>query len=93
MAIQKYRNMIQAFLEAELSAIEFKRRYLTTFLAEPGGMEADLFYILEDLFEDVDAYSPSWRPEDENWYRITEPTLRKEAQDALVKLDALISSG
>ncbi len=93
MTPQDYRDLIQAFLDQNLSIEEFEKQYLAAFKAEPGGMDRRLYEILEDLFEDVDAYSPLWSPADENWYRITEPTLRKEAQNALHELDALISSG
>jgi hypothetical protein len=55
---------------------------------EPGGMEKPVFDILENLFEDVEAYSPMWSVEDESPYRITEESLRREARTALQDLDA-----
>lgn len=89
---RKYKAMVQDFLNGEFSAEEFARHYLGCFANEPGNkMGRSLFNILQDLFEDVDAYSPMWLPEDECPFRITEKTLRREAEDALAKLEQYLA--
>jgi hypothetical protein len=89
---RKYKTMVQDFLNGRLSAEEFARKYLDCFASEPGNrMGRPLFNILQDLFEDVDAYSPMWLPEDECSFRITETTLRREAEDALTRLEQYLA--
>ena len=92
MIAEEYRALIQKFIEGSFSeAEEFARAYDKIFLSEPGGrMGKELFDILEDFWEDVDAYSPLWESEDINDMHITEETLREEALDAIRKLDKYI---
>jgi hypothetical protein len=82
-----YKDLIQAFLDENLLVGEFETRYLTAFKNEPDEMDKQLFLILEDLFEDLDAYSPIWTQEDESPLRITEQRLRQEAAEALIQLE------
>jgi hypothetical protein len=93
MELQDYIRLIESFVNNGISAEKFAKQYDETFLAETGEYlvkDRVLFDILEDLFEDVTAYDSMWKPEDENDFRITEKTLRKEAIDALGKLDKYI---
>ena len=88
---EKYKVIVQGFLTGSLGAEEFARGYSDNFLGEPASsMNRPLFRILQDLFEDIEAYSPMWLPEDECAYRITEATLRREAADALAELDRFL---
>jgi hypothetical protein len=82
-----YKDLIQTFLDGNLPIGEFETRYLAAFKNEPGEMDKQLFLILEDLFEDLDAYSPIWTQEDESPIRITEQRLRQEAVKALAQLE------
>jgi hypothetical protein len=88
-----YKGLIQAFLNGNLSIEEFEARYLAAFKNERGEMDKQLFLILEDLFEDLDAYSPIWTQEDESPIRITEQRLRQEAFEALAQLEKYLCQG
>ena len=85
MKVQDYLSMIDRFLSHELLAEEFAVHFQKTFQAE-GHLGKELFLILEDLFEDADAYDPMWTPEEEDGFQITEPTFRREVLDAREKL-------
>ncbi len=92
MVANKYRDLIRNFVDGSFNdAEEFARTYDKIFLSEPGdGMDRDLFEILEDFWEDVDAYSPLWESEDIDEMHITESTLQEEALKAIGKLDKYI---
>lgn len=89
MRVDFYRNLIGRFLADEITAQQFRLKYLTAFKREPAGMDDALFEILQDLFEDVDAYSPLWTEKDESATRLTEQTLRTETMEALEQLARL----
>jgi hypothetical protein len=83
----EYKVLIQQFLDGSFEETEeFARIYDKTFLSETGEMSNELFGILEDFWEDVDAYSPLWDPEDIDKIHITEQTLKVEARKALEEL-------
>ena len=85
----EYQALIKSFLDGELTAEEFALRYDAAFLKDPGDyIDRPLFNILEDLWEDVDAYSPMWTLEEEGPTQITEKTLRREAMQAILELEA-----
>lgn len=88
MKVKEYIALIQSYLDGHIAADEFAERYDKTFRSEPGGMPRALFDILQDLWEDVEAYSPMWTAEDEkkHFYKITERTLRREASEAVLQL-------
>ena len=88
MELKAYMYLIDGFLRGELSADDFQTIYLTTFKREHDNMNPALFAILQDLFEDVDAYSSLWSEEDESETCLTEPSLRREVVDAVEKLEA-----
>jgi len=56
-----------------------------------GEIDNPLFLIVEDLFEDIDSYSPMWTLDDEAKYpyRIIEATLREEARESFSKVGGL----
>lgn len=87
MKAEDYLRLILTYLNGELSADQFVKKFNSVFLNEPEGMNDDLFIILEDLFEDGEAYSPMWKPEDENPYRIIEKTFREEVLTAQKELE------
>jgi hypothetical protein len=87
MNAREYTDLIRSFLDGNLRVENFEARYLESFKAEPAGMDKQLFDILEDLFEDVDAYSPTCFPEEETATRISRQGLLREAAEALVRLD------
>jgi hypothetical protein len=81
---EKYHGLISDFLAGRISASEFETRYLDEFKNEPGGVMSDVLYlILEDMFENVDRYWHECTPDQETDFEISEPTLRKYAQEAL----------
>jgi hypothetical protein len=85
MRVQDYITLIDTFLNGEVPAEDFAVRFQNTFQADDQ-LGDELFPILEDLFEDAEAYDPMWTPEEENGSRITEPTFRREVLDAREKL-------
>jgi hypothetical protein len=84
---EEYRELIATFVSQHMPVEAFEAAFLRKFKAETRDLERPLFEILEDLFEDVDAYSPLWTVADETPVRITETTLRREAETALAELD------
>ena len=91
MNLQEYRFLIQSFVDGSISIDKFESTYLHAIKNERE-MDNIPFAILQNLFEDVDAYSPLWSSEDENAYRITEKTLRQEAQQALKEINQYMKS-
>jgi hypothetical protein len=91
----EYGALVRAFLERKLTAEEFAARYDKAYLKDPHPhMERAVFDILEDLWEDVDAYSPMWTPDELGPTRINEETLRQKAAQALAELvDYLRAAG
>jgi len=88
MSVEGYRNLIERFLEGEISAQQFKRRYLTAFRNEPGGMPAEEFDVLAELYCLIDCYWPC--TEDEPEEETPEEELRAEAARTLRRLAALV---
>ena len=84
----EYRTLIKAFLDGMLTTDEFMLCYDRAFMEDPGQyMDRPLFNILENLWEDMDAYSPLWTPEQIGPFAITEETLRQEAAQALMEFE------
>jgi hypothetical protein len=82
----EYAALVRDFLAGSTSVGEFERRYLARFKAEPSGMAPAVFDILNELFCDVDCYSPECRPGQEDAWNITEETLRRRAAHALTRI-------
>ncbi len=82
-----YQKLIQAFLDRQLPVEEFESRYLAAVKAEPGGMDPVLYEIVEDLFGAVDTYSPECSSGEETPVVISEASLRREAREALDRLE------
>ena len=83
----KYMALIRAFLDGSLTAAEFESRYLATFKGEQARLRAPVFDVLQQLFSDVDAYSPDCSPGQESAFVISEARLREQAAAALRRLE------
>ena len=57
----KTTHIEEYYLKKQISLEEFQREFQTLV---PDRMDPSLFEILEDLYEDIDAYSPAWTSED-----------------------------
>lgn len=66
--IQEYSVLIDAFVANEMSALEFEKKYLSAVKAEQRILPDKIFSVLQELFEDVDAY-------------VSDPELRTEQED------------
>jgi len=91
LSIDEYVQLIRDFLSGAIPAPDFETRYLSAMKSQERDLGREVFFILQDLFDDVDAYTHFWpSPPDLN-HVISEDELRQEAQialDALEKLDA-----
>lgn len=88
-------KLLEAYGSSSLSVDKFSDEYLKLFAAIGAGeFDRELFHIFEDIFEDIDAYSPVWTLEDEEKYpyRITEATLRVEMKKSLFELKKYLSA-
>jgi hypothetical protein len=84
-----YKTLIESFIQKDILVEEFDKTYTKLFLSELEGMDRSLFSILNNLFVNVECYSPLWTSKDEmeNNFKITEETLRNEAQNTLNNLN------
>lgn len=90
MSVDEYRTMLHAFVDKQLTAPEFRERFVHRFLSEPATMERRRFVILQDLFEDAESYRQDWPPPASLAHiLISEDELRHEAQVALDALEQL----
>lgn len=56
-AIEPYRALLQAFVNGELSADEFERRYLDTYLNDNDlDCSFEVFQVVDGFFASVDSY-------------------------------------
>jgi Bacterial self-protective colicin-like immunity len=82
-----YTRMMHSFIQGAMPTTEFVHTYLDKFKAETRELDEDEFEILDELFGDVDAYSPdpSLIAENPSFY-IDEPQLRERVAMAIKKL-------
>jgi hypothetical protein len=93
MTILEYRDLFNKYLDGELSAESFVLQFNDEFLDESDdSLDDEAFQILQNLYEDGEAYSPLWIAADENGFRITEETLRKEVEQAKRDLDIYLNT-
>ena len=90
MTVDEYRQLISDFLRDQISAEEFEQTYLDQLLSEPGGMDHVVYEILQKLFEAVDAYWKDASPDEETAFIISEESLRKDARNALDRLNEVL---
>lgn len=77
--LRPYLELLEAFLEARTTIVEFERRYLDLFKADNQIRPEAVFEILDGLFADVDAYSMEFGEDEDN---LTEAQLRERASRA-----------
>jgi hypothetical protein len=54
---ERYSNLIESFLNRELSSQAFSDSFITLFKNETGPMEESIFLLLDELFGDADAFT------------------------------------
>lgn len=89
MTLEEYKQLIAAFLNHELPVEEFEARFLEAFKAEPEDIDDSLFLVLDALFGAVDSYWSGCAPGEETAFLISEDQLRREAREALARLEQL----
>lgn len=93
MRVEEYKQLIRSFLSEAITASEFEARYLSAMKSQERGMGREVFFILQDLFEDVDAYTHYWPPPPGLHHVISEDELRHGAQVTLDALENLNNRG
>lgn len=92
MFINKYKEIIENFLNGKISADEFQTQYLKNFKEWNDGMDDTLFEILNGVFELADCYWHECLPEQETSFEISEQQLRREVKEALIKLNKVLNN-
>ncbi len=84
-----YAQMVHTFMHQGMPVQEFVTRYLTKFKVETRALDEETFRILDEIFADVDAYTPDETliAENPDFY-INEYQLRKSMAIQLEKLKA-----
>ncbi len=82
--IDKYILLLTQFVNSEITASKFDTLYLELFKKETETLPEDIYYVLNNLFSDVDAYceDPTLRDDDD----LSEDELLTSAKKALEKL-------
>ncbi|KOO49127.1 colicin immunity domain-containing protein [Viridibacillus arvi] len=88
MFVNKYKRLIEDFVNEVIPVEDFERDYLNTFINETERMDT-FFEILNGVFEAVDCYWNECLPGQETAFEISEQQLRKEVSEALVKINSL----
>ncbi|MEH7484842.1 colicin immunity domain-containing protein [Neobacillus drentensis] len=92
MSAYKYKSLMEDFINEVITVDDFEREYLITFKNETERMGNTLFEILNGVFEAVDCYWYECLPGQETAFEISEQQLRKEVNEALVKLNSLLKN-
>ena len=91
MQTEEYYFLIKGFVQKTISVETFISNYISLMRSEVEPIfDEKIFAILEDLFEDIDAYSPMVLPENETQLLISENTLREEARVAVKELEKVL---
>lgn len=87
-AIKPYVQLIARFVDHEINADVFEIEYMNMFQNEKEFFPQNIFYILDSLFADVDAYcaDPSLRGKGD----FDEQQLHSRCVDALTKLESVL---
>lgn len=88
----KYKSLMEDFINEVITVNDFEREYLITFKNETERMGNTLFEILNGVFEAVDCYWHECLPGQETAFEISEQQLRKEVNEAFVKLISLLKN-
>jgi hypothetical protein len=83
----KYKKLMEDFINEVIPVKDFERQYLKIFKNETVRMNDTLFEILNGVFEAVDCYWHECQPGQETAFEISEQQLRKEVNEAIVKLN------
>lgn len=89
MITDKYKELIERFLNGDLAADEFQTQYLKKFKECDDVLDDDTFRILNGVFESADCYWHECIPGQETNFEISEQQLRKEVTEALRQLNKL----
>lgn len=90
MILKEYIKLIGDFVERRLPAADFERKYLGAYQNDVDVTDKRAQDILWQLFTEVDAYSPTCRPDEETPLEISEESLRRRAWGALGELQWLV---
>ncbi len=84
--VRKYSDLIEKYVSGEMTASEFSESYMTEFKDDDGPMGDEIFWILQKLFANADAYcEPEIR--DDVRDAIGEEELMESARETLTKLE------
>lgn len=91
-----YGGLIRRFIDGEVSAEDFQKRYLDLFKRESRVLNEQLFQLLDRLFADIDAYcgDPKLREELRKvhpTFHLDEEELRQRAVKAFEELRILMA--
>lgn len=84
LALQKYKVLINSFLERKITADEFQAKYLSIFKKEEGELTEHEFNELDGLFADVDSFCSD--PDLFESGDLDEPMLRTQAKIVFQRL-------
>ncbi|MFE7083798.1 colicin immunity domain-containing protein [Priestia megaterium] len=90
MVADKYKQLIEDFLDEKITADEFQTQYFKTFIESDDKLGDELFLILNGVFESAECYWHECLPGQETSFEISEQQLRKEVNEALIKLNELL---
>jgi hypothetical protein len=88
----KYKRLMEDFINEVITVEDFERDYLNTFKNEIERLGSPLFEILNGVFEAVDCYWYECLPGQETNFEISEQQLRREVNEALVKLNKVLNN-
>jgi hypothetical protein len=88
----KYKRLMEDFINEVITVEDFERDYLNTFKNEIERLGSPLFEILNGVFEAVDCYWYECLPGQETDFEISEQQLRREVNEALVKLNKVLNN-
>lgn len=80
---EKYRSLIQDFLDQVITVEDFESSYLREFKKDSFLDEPELFHVLDRLFAAVDCYWAGCLDGQESEFEISEAQLRRDASIAL----------
>ena len=88
---KKYKEIMEKFLDEKMSADEFQTQYLIKFIEWNDRMDMAQFEILNGVFEAADCYWHECLPGQTD-FEISEQQLRKEVNEALIKLNKMLDN-
>lgn len=84
---ESYRQLMERFLRREVTAMQFKATFLSSFKSEPAGMAESLYLALDRLFSDVDMFCADDELHDDD--DLDEDGLRRACKNALAQIAEL----